>query len=415
MDRATDAAVRDRLARLAGSAETELRGRILPFWLKQADPARGGFFGAASSRGRALPSAAKGAVMHARILWTFSAAHRRYAAPELLAAAQAAWRFLADHLVDRRHGGVIWSADADGAAADARKHLYAQAFAIFALAQFHLASGEAAPLSLAQALWRLVEARAARDVGYAESFAQDWTPAPSDLMGRADAARSFNAHLHLLEAYGELWRVWPDPALAARIETLTDLLVGAIHERRTFPQFFDPQMRALDAGGSHGHDIEACWLIPAAAGRVSAALAQRARAAMGGVAAAVLDRAVQPDGGLDTGLDASGRADPGRIWWIQAEALVGFLDAFEQAGEPRFLDAAEGVWRFIETAVIDETAGEWRWRVTAPDQPVQVLPLAHLWKCPYHNGRACLETIARSRRLADAQPSAATSASTAAP
>ena len=410
MDRAT--AVTDRLARLARSAETELRGRILPFWLKLADPARGGFFGATSSRGRMLPSAAKGAVMHARILWTFSAAHRRYAEPEFLAAAQAAWRFLADHLIDRRHGGVMWSADADGAMADTRKHLYAQAFAIFGLAQFHLASGEAAPLSLAQDLWRLVEARAARDAGYAESFAQDWTPAPSDLMGRADAARSFNAHLHLLEAYGELWRAWPDPALAARIEALGDLLIGSVHERRTFPQFFDSRMNALDAGGSYGHDIEACWLIPAA---VSAAPAERARAAMEGVAAAVLERAVQPDGGLDTGLDASGRPDPGRIWWIQAEALVGFLDAFEQAGEPRFLDAAEGVWRFIETAVIDETAGEWRWRVTAPGQPVQVLPLAHLWKCPYHNGRACLETIARSRRLADAQPSAATSASTAAP
>ena len=393
----------DRLARLARAVEAELREHILPFWLGLQDSARGGFAGAASSRGRVLPSAPKGAVLHARILWAFSAASLRISDPALLDAARCAYRFIVERLIDPVAGGVFWTVSADGAPADTRKHLYAQAFAIYGLVAFHRASGEPGPLRLAQQLWRVVERAAAdpKGPGYFEAFSPDWRIVPNELMGWPEAPKTFNAHLHLLEAYGMLWQVWPDPALRRRLEMLAALLTGPFLDRRrnTFRQFFDADWRSLDDGLSHGHDIEASWLIPAVADRLAPELAAAAREAVSGVAAAVLERAVEADGGLVTGFDANRGLDRGKVWWVQAEALVGFLDAFERRREMRFLSAAEGVWGFIERSMVDRTGGEWRWRVdpVGPSQPI--LPKAGLWKCPYHNGRACLEVLDRAARL----------------
>ncbi len=404
----------DRLAALAGTVETELRKNILPFWLGLRDSARGGFFGAASSRGRVLPSAPKGAVLHARILWVFSAAYLRFSDPTLLDAADFAYRFIAEHLVDPVAGGVFWTASADGAPADRRKHLYAQAFAIYGLVAFHRASGERGALELAQQLWRVVEREAVdpKAAGYFEAFSPDWRIASNELMGRAEAPKTFNAHFHLFEAYSALWDVWPDPALRRRLEMLTTLLTGPLLDRRrnTFRQFFEADWRSLDEGFSNGHDIEASWLIPTIADRLSPELSAAAREAVYGVADAVLDRAVEadggvltgisPDGGVLTGISPDGRLEHGKVWWVQAEALVGFLDAFERQREMRFLSAAEGVWGFIERFMIDRAGGEWRWLIVPAGLAQPALPKANIWKCPYHNGRACFEVLDRAARLA---------------
>ena len=398
-----EAAPEPRLTRLADAAEDELQ-RIIPFWLGLRDSSGGGFAGEADSLGRPLWSAVKGAVLQARILWFFSQAYRRFGDPQLLDAASWAWRFIAAHLVDPEHGGVFWAVTADGAPAAADKHLYAQAFAIHGLAAFHQASGDPDALRLAQQLWRTVEDRAADPdhAGYFESFSVDWRPRPNHLMGRPEAAKSFNAHFHLLEAYGALWEVWPDPALRSRIEILITLLTGPMLDRRwnTFRQFFQADWSALDDGGSFGHDIEGAWLIPALAGRLSASAAAAAAAAVSGLAEAVADRAQEQDGGLITGVDAVGRLDRSKAWWVQAEALVGFLDAFERGGDRRFLEAAEAVWSFIDRSIIDRAHGEWRWRIDAGADAPANLPKAHLWKCPYHNGRACLELMERAKRPA---------------
>ena len=388
---------------LARAAHTELRSRLLPFWLGLRDAARGGFAGGANSRGRVLPSAAKGAVLQTRILWFFSKAYLRFADQTLLDAAWWAYRFIVAHLVDPEGGGVFWTATADGAPADTRKHLYAQAFAIYGLVAFYQASGEPDALGLARRLWRLVEREAADPdhPGYFEAFSADWRIGPNELMGRPDAPKTFNAHFHLLEAYAALWEVWPDPGLRRRIEMLIALLTGPAFDRRrdTFRQFFEADWRNIDDGGSFGHDIEASWLIPAVADRLSPTIAAAASVTLSGVAGAVLDRALEPDGGLVTGFDAAGRPDQSKVWWVQAEALVGFLDAFERRREVGFLGAAERVWGFIDRSLIDRAGGEWRWRIDPGGAAPASLPKAHLWKCPYHNGRACLEALDRAERL----------------
>ena len=400
-----EASSADRLARLARAARDELH-RIIPFWLGLSDAGGGGFAGEADSRGQPLWSADKGAVLQARILWFFSRAYLELADPPLLDAAWQAYRFIAAHLVDPGDGGVFWSVTAQGAPADTRKHLYAQAFAIYGLAAFHQASSEAAALGLARQIWSTVERKAADPghPGYFESFSADWRAQPDTLMGRPDAPKSFNAHFHLFEAYGALWEVWPDPNLGRRLETLIALLTGPMldRSRNTFGQLFQADWRPLDDGGSYGHDIEASWLIPQVADRLSPAIAAEAGAALSGVAEAVLDRALEPDGGLIAGSDAAGRLDNGRIWWVQAEALVGFLDAFQRRGDRRFLDAAESVWGFIDRRLIDRAGGEWRWRIDPGGEAPAGLPKASFWKCPYHNGRACLEVLERARRFSPA-------------
>lgn len=392
-----------RLERLAGGARTELQQNIIPFWLALRDVSRGGFFGAANSRGRALPSAPKGAVLHARILWFFSTAFMRFRDKALLDAAVCAYRFIAERLIDPNYGGVFWSADADGAPDDTRKHVYAQAFAIYGLSAFYRASGDAGALRHAQRIWQTVELRAADSTnrGYFEAFSREWQTSTNELMGRADEAKSSNAHLHLLEAYGALWCVWPDPALRARLEQLILLLTGTFLDRaeNTFRQFIDSDLQGLDDGFSNGHDIEASWLIPAVAELLPREIVNHASEAVAGIAKAVHNRALHEHGGLATGVGPDCQQSKEWIWWVQAEALVGFLDAFERSGEPRFLAATEQVWGFIDRWFIDRTWGEWRWRVEPGEPAPPASPKAHLWKCPYHNGRACLEILERTDRL----------------
>jgi cellobiose epimerase len=392
-------AISARLNALAGFAETELTIRILPFWAGLQDKERGGFFGQADYAGIPDPAAPKGTVLHARILWTFATAGARYRRPDWLAPAEAAYRFLAEVLHDDARGGLCWTVGADGGAADDRKHIYAQAFGIYGLSAYYAATADAQALRLAQSLFRTIEARAADQFygGYFESFGAAWEVLPNDLMGMAQAPKTVNTHLHLLEAYAALWAVWPDPVLRGRIEALLTLLTGLAFDRQAngFGQFFQANWRGFPAGRSFGHDIEGSWLIAQAAEALGGAIAGRVREALSGVAETVRLQALDRYGGVIDGVGIDGKPDRRKIWWVQTEAAVGFLDAFEQTGEVRFLDATEAVWRFIDQVLIDREHGEWLSEGTGAER----LPKASIWKCPYHNGRACLETMARVARM----------------
>jgi mannobiose 2-epimerase len=398
------ASTSDRLDALARAAEAELREHILPFWLRMQDNIHGGFVGAATCDGSPIPSAPKGAVLHARILWTFSAAHLRLCDPILLAAAQQAYDFIERHLVDPVDDGVFWETSAGGEPTKSFKHLYAHAFMIYGLATFHRASGNAEALELARRLWRLIERRAADPAasGYFESFSRGWQTMPNVLTGKSTIPKTFNTHLHLLEAYGALSEAWPDAEPRQRTAMLAMLLAERLFDRRrgTFRQHFDADWRSRDRGLSFGHNIEASWLLLAIADRLDPRVATSVRNAVSTLAERVLERAVESDGGVASGLEANGDAAPGKMWWVQAEALVGFLDAFERSRDVRFLSAAEGVWRFIQQRVVDRRGGEWHEWIAPAGTAQPERPKAGPWKCPYHNGRACLEVMSRAARTA---------------
>jgi mannobiose 2-epimerase len=393
----------DRLSRLAKLATDELQQNILPFWLNLADHDKGGFYGRAFSRSDVERDAPKSAVLQSRILWAFSAAHEFCPDARILAASEQAFDFIARYFFDPRSDGIFWSVSADGTPLNTRKHLYAQAFAIYGLATFHRIARTPDALALAIAIWRMLEDRTTVEgrAGYRESFYRNWRPSPNYQIGEPTAMSSFNAHLHLLEALQALWEVWPDPHLEERMTALVELLIEhhLDRQRGTFFQYFSIDWRPLDIGLSLGHDIEACWLVNKAAASLGPSIAAKAADALLPVALQVLELGVARDGGVMVGRDREGKWSRKKLWWAQAEALVGFLDAYERSGDVRFFDATERLWKFVSDRIIDRIDGEWRQQSSRTNSSSSRLPKADEWKCPYHNTRACIEIATRAARL----------------
>jgi len=381
----------------------ELVREILPFWMERASDRRnGGVIGFIEEDGTADPTSPKGAVLHARVLWTFSAAFHRLRDDAYRRAADRAAVHFSAHFIDPTFGGVFWMIDAHGRPADDRKHVYAQAFAIYALAEHFRATNDDHSLRSAIAIFRLVEAHAydAERVGYEECFSRDWRLLDDVRLGPEDLnePRSMNTHLHLLEAYTTLYGVWPDAQLAARLRTLVELTMdriiapGGDH----VVGFFTADWQPRSAKVSFGHDIETSWLLVEAATALDdRGLLERAREAAQRLARAVLDGALDSEhGGLF--YERSGdHLDTDKEWWPQAEAIVGFLAAYQDAGDEAYLRAALSTWRFVERHLVDRRHGEWYRRVSRSGEETRGGEKVGPWKCPYHNGRACLEVMAR--------------------
>jgi mannobiose 2-epimerase len=388
------------------AAEQELLGRILPFWLEQApDHLHGGFVGRRESDLRLVADAPKGLILNARMLWTFSAVHRVYPDERHRAMADRAFEALTRSFWDHEHGGAFWMVEASGGPADTKKKVYGQAFLVYALVEYGLATGAAEPLDRAESLWRLVDDRAHDPVhgGYFETFERDWSPAEDVRLSDVDLneRKSMNNHLHVLEALSALERARPSPPVRDRLQEVLRLFEERIVDRRSrhFRLFFDEAWNVRSDRISFGHDIEGSWLLCEAA-EVLEGHPQRVAELAVAMAAAVLAEAVDPDGGLSYEADPSGIVDSDRHWWPQAEAAVGFLNAFELARDPRFLDASQQAFDYIQARIVDREHGEWHWRVARDGVPDRSQPKISQWKCPYHNGRMCLELIRRIDRLA---------------
>jgi mannobiose 2-epimerase len=389
---------------LRGRIERELLGNILPFWMRHAvDRSRGGFYGGVTNELRARNDVPRSAVLCARVLWTYAAAYSRYRRPEYLEMAGRARGYLELAFWDRERGGVFWSVDLWGRPVDTRKHTYAQAFAIYGLTEHARATGDRASLRLARLLFDLLEAHA-YDEGcgaYIEARAQAWGPTERVQLSAKEPAShtSMNTLLHVLEAYTSLLRAWEDDRLRERHRQLVELFLSRVIDPAThhFRLFFDAGWRPLGDEISLGHDIEGSWLlVEAAAAQGDAALLERARAAALAMAAAVYAEGLAPGGGL-RGEERGG----GSSWWAQAEAAVGFYNAYQLSGDERYARAAAGCWAFIERHHVDRVNGDW-FKLVGPDgQPDDGALKVGPWECPYHHARACYELLDRlgARRL----------------
>jgi mannobiose 2-epimerase len=390
---------------LRDEMRTELTERILPFWMNAASDRRhGGVIGLIVEDGTTDPEAPKGAILHARVLWTFSAAYRALGDERYRRTADGAASHFRKHFVDPTSGGVFWMIDARGRPLDERKHIYAQAFAIYALAEHARATGDPHSLDTAIALFRLIDGHAfdAERVGYEECFSRDWTLLDDVRLSDQDLneRRSMNTHLHLLEAYTALHAVWPDVQLAARLRMLLELFLdriiapGGDHVVGFFTERWEPRSSKV----SFGHDIETSWLLVEAARAIGdPGLTERVRAAALALAAAVRECGVDAEhGGLFHERDGD-HLDTDKEWWPQAEAIVGFVAAYQASGDERFLDAAVSTWRFVVRHLVDRRHGEWYRRVSRSGDRSRGGEKVGPWKCPYHNSRACLE-VARAPR-----------------
>lgn len=384
--------------------EGELQ-RIASWWLAHAvDHDKGGYFGEVDLAGRPVHETPRSIILIARILWFFSSAALHTRDPKLVHEAQRARDYLLSVFVDGDYGGVVWACDRDGQVQNSRKQAYAQAFAIYGLAAHHRLTGDKMSIDAAFALVEVLETRFYDPEygGYFEAFSRDWTAIADMRLSDKDdnTPKSMNTHLHVMEAYAELYRTHPTPALETALRRIIELHFDRIiaPDGRRLRLFFSKDWKDLSQFISFGHDIEAAWLLYDAADTLGdKALLQRAERIAVSLAEEVLCAAAGDRGetfnekNLVTGAVANAR-----IWWVQAEAMVGFMNAFELTGDRRFAEAVRNSWQFIGRHIIDH-AGEWRGLSSIDDKVDSCW--AGPWKACYHNGRAMIEMLVRLRRL----------------
>ena len=398
----------DDLARYQRRIDTDLRENILSYWLQHSrDRRRGGFFGEVSDTNGVAHDAPKGALLTARVLWTFSAAFERYKDPAYLEMARWAYEDLIGRFWDKEHGGLYWSVSADGVPLDRRKLIYVQSFGIYALAEFHRATGEGPALERAIELYRTVEqhSRDRVDRGYFEEFSRDWRK--STARGKGESAmgslgqKSQNVHLHVLEAYTNLLRVWPDEQLRQGLSDLVDVMLVKVMDPKThhLRLFLNEDWSPASDVISYGHDIEFSWLVVEAAEALGIdRLTEQVKADALKIAAVTLKEGIDIDGAVLAEGDANGVTNRFKEWWPQAEGTVGFLNAYQLSGDASYLRASLKNWDFIEQKLIDRKKGEWFVGVSDTGKVVSPVKIS-FWKCPYHNGRACMEMLTRLKTV----------------
>ena len=374
-----------------------LTSNILPFWLQLKDP-RGGFYGEMQADGTVLYDAPRGAILNARLIWTFAAAYSFLKDTQYLVAAVHARDWFLDHFCDHKYGGVYWSVTPEGERLDAKKQLYAQGFAIYGLSELYKVSRDDEALKQAVNLFRVVETHFAdpENGGYIEALARDFSPLEDMSLSAHDinADKTMNSHLHILEAYANLYQVWPDPSLKEAVERLLEIIGTRVMAPSGHLQlYFRKDWSVLPGGVSFGHDIETSWLALECAFALRDAdvvTRVRPRALQMGRAG---NEGLLPDGSMRYEQLLDGSFDDSRQWWVQAETVVGNLWLWKYHSDDAALDRALACWYYIRKHLIDPRGGEWWWAVL-PDGSLDLSqPKAGFWKCPYHNTRMCLQVL----------------------
>ncbi len=370
---------------------------ILPYWLNLKDP-RGGFYGEVASDGTVLYDAPRGVILNARIIWTFAAAYQQLKQTPYLVAAVHARDYFLEHFCDHKYGGVYWSVDASGERLDTKKQLYAQGFAIYGLSELYKVTHDDEVLKNAINLYKVVETYFAdkENGGYMEALARDFSPLEDMSLSAHDinADKTMNSHLHILEAYANLYKVWPDEELKAAVESLLNIVGEKVMAPSGHLQlYFKRDWSVMPGGVSYGHDIETSWLaLECAAALEDIDVVNRVRPwalAMGKAG----NEGLLPDGSMRYEKLTDGTYDDSRQWWVQAETVVGNLWLWKYHADPEGADRALAAWNYIREHLVDNQAGEWWWAVL-PDGSLDLQqPKAGFWKCPYHNTRMCLQVL----------------------
>lgn len=390
---------------LCAELEENLRDNILPYWIEGMADSRGGFYGRRDGNDNLDADAPRGAVLNGRLLWTFSAAYRRLGDEAYLKAATEAYHYLRDRFIDYDYGGVYWSVTADGRPLDTKKQFYALGFAIYGLSEYVRATGNGEALELAVGLYRCIE-RHSRDAergGYIEALTRDWKPIGDMRLSDKDAneAKTMNTHLHIIEPYTNLYRVWPDEGLRRDIVSLANLFMDVMEcpATRHLGLFFTEEWERRDNNISYGHDIEASWLLLETAHVLGDdALTAKTLAHTRAIADAALEGR-SDEGWMAYERFADGHLDTERHWWVQAEDVIGLVYLYKFHGVDMALEKAWKSWLYIKENIVDKNGGEWHWSRTAAGEVNRVDDKAGFWKCPYHNSRMCLEVMEQLESL----------------
>jgi len=388
---------------LKRQVQDELEHNILPFWLnKMTDRTHGGFYGRIDGHDNIVADAEKGAILNARILWSFATAFRVLHKAEYLEAAEMAKRYIIDHFYDPVYGGVYWSVDTEGKPKDTKKQIYAIGFTIYGMAELARANDDREALEMAQKLFQDIESHAFDNVnnGYTEALTRDWKPIADMRLSNKDenGSKTMNTHLHIIEPYTNLYRMWKDSLLERQIRNLIDIFTEKILNKEThhLDLFFNDEWQGRRNIQSFGHDIEASWLLHETAivledkdllAKIEPLIRKIADAAdegLSGNGAMVYERWLD-DGNTDRDLH----------WWVQCESIIGHINLYQHFGDVSAYEKALKAWRFVQDNLIDQENGEWHWSLRADGTVNLDDDKAGFWKCPYHNSRMCLELIER--------------------
>lgn len=386
---------------IINEVKEQLIGNIIPFWKSLKDDTYGGFYGEVNYDLVILPHSIKGGIFNSRILWFFANAYLTLKDEEYLKYADHAYEFLRDYLIDKEYGGVYWSVSYDGKAEDNSKHTYNQAFAIYGLASYYDASGNREALNLAYQLVDKVENVCKDQGGYLEAFDREFKPQDNEKLSENGvmASRTMNTLLHVLEAYTELYRVDKSAEIAGHIRFMLDLFADKVYNKnlRRLDVFFDVDWNCIIDLNSYGHDIEASWLVD----RACEVLDEEEYTKKISVITKDLVDHIHSVG-LDEGSSLyneceNGIIDTKKVWWVQVEAIIGFINGYEKdLSRKDYLLTARRIWDYTVEYMIDKRpGGEWFNELYKDGAPIKEKEIAGPWKCPYHNGRMCFEIINR--------------------
>ncbi len=385
--------------------ETHLKEKLIPFWEGLKDKENGGYYGYMGYDLAIDTHYEKGCILNSRILWFFSNAYMLLGEDHLKDAAEHAYKFLKDCCIDKENGGVYWSVTYNGKISDDTKHTYNQAFAIYALSSYYDAVKDEEALKIAEELFNLIEEKCTDEYGYLEAFSRTFEPAGNDKLSENGvmADKTMNTLLHVFEAYTEYYRVSHNEKAAARLRFMLDIFKSNVYNEKLGRQevFFDQKYTPLIDLYSYGHDIETAWLLDRGLEVLGdSGYIEMFAPVTHALAVNIYNRAFVNGSVLNEA--ENGVNDTTRIWWVQAESIVGFInEGMKIPGtdeSSKYFKAAEALWEYIKEFIIDKREGsEWFWSVNADGEPCQK-PIVEPWKCPYHNGRMCIEIVRRMKQ-----------------
>ncbi len=388
------------MSKLKNELENHLLTHILPFWMKLKDEQNGGFYGTVNYDLTVDKQGDKGGIQISRFLWSFSAAYRITKKPEYLEIAHHAYQFLVGKMFDHEHKGLYWLLDYQGNPIETQKHVYTQSFGIYALSEYYRVTKNEEALKYANIIFNLVETLGF-DKGnnaYKEEFDRSWNELPNDKLSENGVIADIttNTHLHVLEAYTNLYKANPTKIVKERITNLVEVFYEKIFNKETkfLKVFFDKQWNSLLDLKSFGHDIEASWLIDDAIKAIGLEDERYVQMVIDIAYNIGNSHAILEDGSL-ANEQLGDKVDYTRVWWVQAEAIVGFQNAYERTKDEKFLPLVEHLWAYIKENIVDHReGGEWYWSVEPDGKPTE-RAVGEPWKTPYHNSRFCLEMIER--------------------
>jgi mannobiose 2-epimerase len=380
----------------------ELLNHIMPFWNKLKDE-RGGFYGYVDYNLEIDKDAIKGVILNSRIMWFYSNIYLTCKNEEALDYAKHAFEFFKNYCLDKEYGGVYLLMNYDGTPYDDMKHTYNQAFAIYGLSSYYNATKDKEALKIAYDLFNIIETKCVDEYGYTEAFDRKWNIINNDLLSEDGfhADKTMNALLHIIEAYTELYRVDKNQMVREKLEKALIVCKNKVYnsDSHILEVFFDKKMNSIADIHSYGHDIEASWLIDRALEVLNDDVFTKEFAP---ITAQIVDKVLNTayENGSINNQNCEGKIDKTRVWWVQAESVVGFLNAYEKIRNEKYLDVTLNIWNYIKENIIDKRdESEWFWEVDFDGKPSSRKPIVEPWKCPYHNGRMCMEVIRRYEKF----------------